>query len=239
MCGRYVSPTQAEMERYWELTDAQTRNPLAQQFNVSPTALVPMIRLDSSGRLDLVAARWGLVPFWWKESKPPRNTFNARSEEAAVKPMWRHPAAKARCLVPAVGWYEWKEVERIDPLTGEAIRLKQPYFIQRQDQSLLAFAGLMSRRTIEGAGGAAEFTCAILTRDAAGPAADIHERMPIVLSPAAHAAWLDPELADPARAIELARNLAATELVYHAVHPRVNNSRSEGAQLIEPFANPA
>ena len=239
MCGRYVSPTQAEMERYWELTDAQTRNPLDQHFNVSPTALVPMIRLDDTGRIDLAAARWGLVPFWWKEAKPPRNTFNARSEEAAVKPMWRHPAAKARCLVPAVGWYEWKEVERIDPLTGEVTRFKQPYFIQSRDKSLLAFAGLMSRRTVEGTGGTAEFTCAILTRDATGPAADIHTRMPIVLSRDAHSAWLDPELADPARAIELARRLAGTDLVYHMVHPRVNNSRSEGAELIEPFANPA
>jgi putative SOS response-associated peptidase YedK len=239
MCGRYVSPTQAEMERYWELTDAQIRNPLAQHFNVSPTAIVPMLRLGDTGQFDLVAARWGLVPFWWKEAKPPRNTFNARSEEATVKPMWRHPAAKARCLVPAVGWYEWKELERIDSRTSEVTRLKQPYFIQREDKALLAFAGLMSRRTLEGAGGGVEFTCAILTRDAAGPAAQIHTRMPIVLSRDTHSVWLDPGLTDASQAIDLARSLAATDLVYHTVHPRVNSSRSEGAELIEPFANPA
>jgi hypothetical protein len=43
MCGRYVSPTMAEMERYWELTDAQIRNPLGQLFNASPTTTVPML----------------------------------------------------------------------------------------------------------------------------------------------------------------------------------------------------
>lgn len=237
MCGRYVSPTQAEIERYWELTDAQIRNPLAQHFNVSPTAIVPMLRRDEAGTLHLVAARWGLVPFWWKEAKAPKNTFNARSEEAATKPMWRHPAAKARCLVPALGWYEWKEVERIDPLTGELTKAKQPYFIQREDNLLLAFAGLMSRRTVEG--GTAEFTCSILTRDAAGPAADIHTRMPIALSKDAQSQWLDPEQADAAQAVEFARERAMTQFVYHMVHPKVNNSRSEGAELIEPFANPA
>jgi hypothetical protein len=47
MCGRYVSPTQAEMERYWALTDEQTRNPYSQLFNVSPTATVPMLHLES------------------------------------------------------------------------------------------------------------------------------------------------------------------------------------------------
>ena len=106
MCGRYVTPTLAEMERYWALTDEQTRNPLGQLFNASPTATVPMLRLES-GHLELVPARWGLIPFWWEEDKPPRNTFNTRSEEAATKPMWRIPASKARCLVPALGWYEW------------------------------------------------------------------------------------------------------------------------------------
>jgi len=237
MCGRYVSPTQAEMERYWELTDAQIRDPLTQHFNISPSAIVPMLRLGRTGKLELVAARWGLVPYWWKEARPPRHAFNARSEEAAVKPMWREPAARARCLVPALGWYEWKELEQIDPHTGEVTWRKQPYFIQRADQSLAAFAGLFSRRS--SADAAAGLSCAILTRDATGPAADIHPRMPIALGPEVHAAWLDPALTDAAQAIDLARSAAATDLVYHTVHPRVNDSRSEGAGLIETFANPA
>jgi putative SOS response-associated peptidase YedK len=62
-----------------------------------------MLRLGDNGTLEEVAARWGLIPFWWKAAKPLRLTFNARSEEAATKPMWRHPASKARCLVPAMG----------------------------------------------------------------------------------------------------------------------------------------
>jgi putative SOS response-associated peptidase YedK len=50
------------MEHYWELTDAQIRDPLAQRFNVSPTAIIPMIYRAADGR-ELVAARWGLIPF--------------------------------------------------------------------------------------------------------------------------------------------------------------------------------
>ena len=65
MCGRYVSSTQAEMERYWELTDVEIRSPLSQRFNVSPTMTVPVIYRTTEG-LCLVPARWGLVPFWWK-----------------------------------------------------------------------------------------------------------------------------------------------------------------------------
>jgi putative SOS response-associated peptidase YedK len=236
MCGRYVSPSQAEMERYWELTDSQIRNPLAQAFNVSPTATVPMLWVGKDG-LELVAARWGLIPFWWKEGKPPSHCFNARSEEAATKPMWRHAAAKARCLVPAVGWYEWREVERVNRITGEVTKAKQPYLIQRQDKNLLAFAGLMSLRTAED--GSSEFSCSILTRDAVGAAAEVHTRMPIALSKESESYWLDASLTDAVKAIQFARKRSDTEFVYHTVNPRVNNSRSEDPGLIEPFEVPA
>ena len=237
MCGRYVSPEEAAIERFWKLSKAQRDNPLGARFNVSPASIVPMLRLGETGGLELVGARWGLIAFWWKDAKPPRLTFNARSEEAATKPMWRHPAAKARCLVPAVGWYEWKEVEHVDPSTGEVKKAKQPYFIHRPDGQLIAFAGLMSRRT--GEDGKSEFTCSILTRDAVGAAAEVHTRMPIALPNDAEGAWLDPTLTDAVQAIELARSRATAEFVYHAVSPRVNNARNEGADLIEPFKNPA
>jgi putative SOS response-associated peptidase YedK len=236
MCGRYVSPTQAEIERFWQLTDAQIRDPLAQRFDVLPTATVPMIYRATNG-LQLVAARWGLIPVWWKEAKPARNTHNARSEDAAKKAMWRIPASKARCLVPATGWYEWKEVERVDPTTGEVTKAKQPYFIRLPDRSPIAFAGLMSRRTVEG--DESEFTCTILTRDSIGPTAEIHQRMPIALPKDAEAAWLDPEMTDAASVIEFAREFSVTEFVHHPVNPRVNNAKNEGAELTAPFENPA
>jgi putative SOS response-associated peptidase YedK len=101
----------------------------------------------------------------------------------------------------------------------------------------LSHGGLMSRRTVEGDD--SEFTCAILTRDAAGPAAEIHTRMPIALPKDAEAAWLDPELIDAAAAIQFAREFAVTELVHYPVNPRVSNAKNEGADLIEPFPNPA
>jgi putative SOS response-associated peptidase YedK len=67
----------------------------------------------------LLFARWALIPFWWKQPKPPKFTFNTRIEEAATKPMWRQVVKTSRCLVPAVGWYEWQEVEVTDPATGD------------------------------------------------------------------------------------------------------------------------
>ena len=98
----------------------------------------------------------------------------------------------------------------------------------------------MSRRNIEGdEGDKSEFTCTILTRDAVGPVAEIHTRMPIALPKDAEGAWLDPAMTDAAAVIEFAREFSVTEFVHHPVNPRVNNARNEGAELIEPFENPA
>jgi putative SOS response-associated peptidase YedK len=168
MCGRYVSRSNSAIERVWHL-GRHNRNPLVRRFNVQPTSIVPTLRVDpESGELDLVTARWGLVPHWWKDAKPPQSCFNARIEEAAAKPMWRDAMRRTRCLIPAEGWYEWQP--RVRP--GSAKPYKQPYFIHRRDAAPLAFAGLMSvSRPADG--GEPLLSCAILTAPSSGNLASI------------------------------------------------------------------
>src|SRR5882762_4214765 len=133
MCGRFVSPEEATIERYWHL-GRHTFKLLPRRFNVFPTDTVQFLRRPSNSEgLELATGRWGLVPHWWKEAKPPKMSFNARAEEAAGKPMWRDAWSRARCLIPAEGWYEWQAVERVDPATGEIKRAKQPHFIRHAD----------------------------------------------------------------------------------------------------------
>jgi putative SOS response-associated peptidase YedK len=213
MCGRYVSPGQASIERSWQIHRSSGLD-FPRRFNVQPTTDVPLLLLED-GELSLVAARWGLIPHWWKQDKAPSFTINARLEEAAGKPMWRDPMRRSRCLLPAEGWYEWQE------LAGG----KQPHHLHRADGALFCFAGLMSLWQDK-------LSCAILTKAAEGPVAEIHDRMPVVLPDQAHAGWLDPALKD---ASAYAREHAlAREFAHHPVSKRVNNERNEGADLIEP-----
>jgi len=235
MCGRFVSPEEATIERYWHLGGRNSPNPFARRFNVFPTDTIPFLRLPSSSdELELAAGRWGLVPHWWKEAKPPKTTFNARLEEAAGKPMWRDAWARSRCLVPAEGWYEWQALERVDPATGEIRKAKEPHFIRRKDGGLLCFAGLASwwknPRT-----GEALRSCAIVTAAAAGPLAEIHDRAPVVLPESAHAAWLDRKLTDPQKVGAIAAARVPPEAFAHwKVRLLVNDTGRDGPELIEP-----
>ena len=96
MCGRYVHPDSAAIERAWHVGPANG-NPFERRYNVLPTTSVPILRAaPGSGGLELVMARWGFVPHWWKDARPPQSTINARSEEAAAKPMWRDAYRRAR-----------------------------------------------------------------------------------------------------------------------------------------------
>lgn len=238
MCGRFVSPEERALERAFDLGRRDNPNPFPRRFNVFPTDTIPFLRLPAdSDRLELATGRWGMVPHWWKEAKPPKTSFNARLEEAAEKPMWRDAWSRARCLVPAEGWYEWRAVERVDPSTGEIRPAKQPYFIRRKDGAILCFAGLTAWWKDPKSGEALR-SCAILTADAQGPLAEIHDRAPVVLPESAHAQWLDRSLVDPRKVRALAdAPLAPSELTHWKVRLLVNNAKSDGPELIEPVAD--
>jgi putative SOS response-associated peptidase YedK len=232
MCGRYVSPEEAEIERFWHI-GRHNNNPFNRRYNVSPTQVIPILRVDrDTGEIELVNARWGLIPHWWKDTRPPRVSHNARSEEAASKPMWRGAVSKSRCLIPAVGWYEWKTIEQHDPGTGEIKPVKQPHFFHLPGDRLFSFAGIMAMWK------APEQTewllsAALFTQDSIGPSAAVHERMPIVLTPEMEKVWLDPSRTDPEEIMATARENAVIQVEHHAVSSRVNASKDDDEGLIK------
>jgi putative SOS response-associated peptidase YedK len=233
MCGRYVSPEQAEIERFWHM-GRHSPNPFGRRYNVSPTQIIPILRLDrSTGEIEVVNARWGLIPAWWKDARPPRTSHNARAEEAATKPMWKGPLAKGRCLIPAVGWYEWKTVEQADPGTGEIRQVKQPHFFRLPDDQLFCFAGIMAMWKAPDSE-APQLSAALFTQHSIGPSAEVHERMPVILAPEIEKAWLDPALTDPGEIMAMARRNAVTEVRHHPVSSRVSSARYDDRELVDP-----
>jgi putative SOS response-associated peptidase YedK len=227
MCGRYVSPDRAAVERAWQVGRGNS-NPFARRYNVLPTTDIPILVAGSQGGLELAEARWGLIPSWWKQDKPPAYSINARAEEAASKPMWRHAFRHARCLIPAEGWYEWQAAQRTDPATGEVRTYKQPHYIFRRDRKPVCFAALMETSP------SAQLTCAILTRAASASVSEIHDRMPVVLPDELLVRWVRPDVdkaEDAAGMIKLAQSVFA----HYAVSTRLNSARTDDPGLVAPI----
>jgi putative SOS response-associated peptidase YedK len=74
-------------------TSNSSNSPSSRLAASIPFGRVPLIRVDAAGEREMVAAEWGLLPFWWKPSdKTPkrsafqRKCFNACSEGVEVSP---------------------------------------------------------------------------------------------------------------------------------------------------------
>jgi len=151
------------------------------RYNIAPTQPVPIVRL-SEGRREFALVRWGLIPAWVKDPRGFSLLFNARGESAAEKPAFRNAMKRRRCLFPADGFYEWKQVGKN----------KQPYFVRLKGGGPMAFAGLWESWL--GPNGEEVETAAILTTTASRSIAHIHDRMPVIIAPQAFDFWLDPNV---------------------------------------------
>jgi putative SOS response-associated peptidase YedK len=220
MCGRFaVGDPDPEAWAAWLGAPLPEERP-APSWNVAPTqpAMILARRRDGTPRIGV--ARWGLVPHWWRKplSEMKAATFNARSEEAHEKPMFRTAWERRRCLVPALGYYEWRTEAGV----------KQPFFVTLETNAPgIAFAGLWSRAEIEG-GTVVSFT--ILTCPAGAATRDIHPRQPVILPESDWDRWLTPG----AEAHDLMRPPPDARVRLWRVDRAVGNTRNDGPALAEP-----
>jgi putative SOS response-associated peptidase YedK len=111
VCGRYRRTTSEEelARRYHIAIPKQTDLPIS--YNIAPSQKVLTIRLSPEAEeRSLDALQWGLIPNWSKDPKIGYKTINARVETVDTAPSYRQSFRKRRCLIPADGFYEWKNV---------------------------------------------------------------------------------------------------------------------------------
>ena len=152
------------------------------------------------------------------------------SSELAPRPSFRAAFRRRRCVVPADGYYEWRPAPE-----GTGSR-KQPFYIYPRSGEPLAMAGLFE--DWHGPHGEMR-TCTIVTQEAVGPVADIHDRMPVEVPESWWKRWLDPDLEDAQGALEdicvqSRTGVEAGSRDFYSVSTRVNAPVNEGADLITP-----
>lgn len=102
MCNRYISPDEAEIERFWHIG---RHNPWRGQTEIYPRALGPFIRSAQDAaehELELVVGQWSLIPWFAETAKLTYSTDNARFEEIASKASFKQSWLQGRrCIIPA------------------------------------------------------------------------------------------------------------------------------------------
>lgn len=130
--------------------------------------------------------KWGLIPFWAKDPRISYSTINARSEEIENKPAFRKAFRTQRCLVPASGFFEWKKVSDM----GKPVKI--PYWIRVKGKNIFGFAGIYD--VWKDAEGYEIKTFSIVTTKANKIMAEIHDRMPVILTSEDEEIWLDNKI---------------------------------------------
>jgi len=224
MCGRFTNKmTWAEIVALYRLAMAAPPHNVPPRYNICPTDPVDVVR-EIDGRRELAQMRWGLVPRWW--SKPLKelraSTFNARAETVETKPFFRDAFRRNRCLIPMSGYFEWQNTS-----SG-----KQPWYYTARDGSALAAAGLWdSWRDPEA--GKPLLSCTMIVTEPNAIAAEIHDRMPVLLTQEQFEPWLSGKAG-----VDLLKPAPDDLLQKWPVSKRVNSSKApaDDATLIEQAA---
>jgi putative SOS response-associated peptidase YedK len=172
MCGRYVLHSRDKIKLPGlRISDVA----LEAHYNIAPSQNVLAIA-DFGKGLEARLISWGLIPSWSTEGKP---FINARAETLEQRPSFSESFRLRRCLIPADGFFEWKR-------NGKE---KRPFYFRSREDSLLTFAGIWDAWRNRGQ---LIITCAIITTPANELIHELHNRMPAILPPELHAAWLNP-----------------------------------------------
>ena len=185
MCRLYTDLTTAEAIRalrgdFGALLDYDSSAP-PRPWKITTTDTGRVLRREGPTAWRAAPMRWGLVPPWAADLKFGVRTVNARAETVATLPAFREAFKERRCLVPASSWVEWRAEGGV----------KQPYRLELGNGAPILFAGLWERWRPKQSPAGAPWTLsyAIVTGESTRYAAQVHDRMPVLIEPEQAAAW--------------------------------------------------
>ena len=174
MCGRYkLSAVHKDVQKHFNLIDAD--------FEIQPREEIfpgtDIFAVDLERRPEMI--HWTIEDCDAKGTL--RKVINAKSETVTFVQMFKEAFKNGRVLIPATGFYEWKENDD---------KSKEKYEFEF-DEPLFAFAGIARECEIKGE----PRNCGvILTTEANDVVRPIHikNRMPVIVHKYDYDKWLDP-----------------------------------------------
>lgn len=161
MCSHYTFTPDKELI---ETFKRHNQIELKLTYDVFPGMEVPIIQ--SSGP---TLMEWGIYPYWQDRGQRKKPIINARIETMMEKPSFKS-LVHNRCLIPASGYFEWKENE---------LGKKIPYLITITHRPIFYFAGIFNATSFS-----------IITTKANQKLSLLHPRMPMIVPQHKEWDWL-------------------------------------------------
>lgn len=218
MCGRFTLAAGPEyIAEYFQIDGPIPE--FQSCWNITPGGDIPVICQAPDDGRTCSLMHWGLIPHWAKTRNAKYKMINAKAETLSTRPAYRDAYKHRRCLIPASGFYEW-HIET----NG-----KQPYYVHRKDDGLLAFAGLWEYWE----GEHIINSCTIITTEANSLIQSIHDRMPVIIEQNNYDKWLNPHNTDMNQLVKLLSPGDVPLLEYYRISTAVNNPAHDNQALID------
>lgn len=207
--NRYVLQAEkSEIEELFGIDGDRSFN-FQKNFNIQPGFTVPII-VEEGGIRKMVAASWGVqggdnvgssIPFQGVQN-------NEKLQELAKK---------NACIVPASGFYKWKETVQ-DPL---------PFYLRVLSKNVLPVAGVY-RKDDDG------YSFAVLTMPANALVEPLDKSMPCIIEQPEFSGWLGGKAPAMIQKGFSGQNLLPEMAVYR-VPDLVNDTSNNSGALIQPI----
>lgn len=215
MCGRFAfSPFRKLIEEHF---DVEVNSDLySPRYNCAPSQNLAVITNSEPFKLNYF--KWGLIPYWAKDSKTGFSLINVKAETVNEKPAFKSAFRNKRCLVPATAFFEWKHEGKN----------KTPFCIFLKKRPLFSMAGVwdswVSKNNI------IINSFSIITTSANDFMLNIHNRMPVILSKENEKKWLNNN--DPESLSTLLAPINSEVLDAYQISKRINNPVNDDEEIM-------
>lgn len=181
MCGRFFVP-EKDIDDFAGLVNQVEKELLKKAGEIFPGDYTPVItpsqNMNETDRKNS-GDSWHAIK-WGFPTNNGRPVINARSETVNEKPMFKLPFATRRCLIPARGFFEWKD--------SETSKKRMKHYISLKNEGLMYFAGMYW--FFKDKEGILKPYFTIITTDANEEMKVIHDRMPVIITEYDKSTWL-------------------------------------------------
>ena len=224
MCGAYGFSVKDAKEVYDRFEVVNRLEDCKPRWNLRPGQMNPVITSASPNRISRMF--WGLLPHFAPDEQYKYKTINARAETVAKLPTFREPLRHTRCIVPATGFYEPDKINYAKP----------PFpwhYFQLKDQSLFGFASLydiwQDKQT-----GKEIYSYTIITTVPNETVGRYHDRMPVILEKEYEEEWLNPDIVETERLLQMLKSYPAEKMETWPVGEAARNPHNDYPELIKP-----
>lgn len=189
-------------------------------YNASPSQQLPVITDDNKKEISFVY--WGLSKAWSNNKSISPKLISTDVESIQKKNNLRTAFMKRKCLIPADGFYAWKQYGK---------KRKTPHYFHKPNHEMFSMVGIWEE--FEDMDGNSNLTFKILERPNYSKNEDFGTMMPVVIANDDEIRFLDDYTSEEEIFSLMLNNDAVADLMNHPVSPLITDPKNNFQSLTE------